>query len=110
MKALMARELVEKHGLKQERVAEILGVSQSAVSKYTRGVRGYVIRIDDIEQVAPLVDKMIGLLVGGHCQRRELLAVFCQTCSTIRKTNLMCQFCQRTEPTIQVKECNFCST
>jgi predicted transcriptional regulator len=110
VKALMAIELVEKHGLKQDETAEILGISQSAVSKYTRKVRGYMIRIDDIEEVEPLIDKMISLLVDGTYQRTDFLRFFCQTCMTIRKAGLMCQFCQKTDPKIKLEKCDLCIT
>ena len=110
VKALMTKELVEKYGLKQDQVAEILGISQSAVSKYTRQVRGYVIKIDNIDEVQPLIDEMIGMLVGGSCQRMELLRFFCRTCMAIRKTGLMCQFCQKTELRVEIRECSFCIT
>ncbi|MGQ9544959.1 MAG: transcriptional regulator, partial [Candidatus Bathycorpusculaceae bacterium] len=108
IKALIAKQLVEEHGLKQEKVAEILGISQSAVSKYTRKVRGYVIKIDGIEEIEPLIEKMVGLLEGGTYPRREFLKIFCQTCLTIRKTRLMCQFCIKTEPKTSIEECDFC--
>jgi predicted transcriptional regulator len=108
VRALMAKELVEKHGLKQEEAAEILGVSQSAVSKYTRKVRGYVIKVDDLEEIEPLIDEMIDLLVSGTYRREALLKCFCQTCVLIRKTSLMCQFCQKADQKINIEECGFC--
>lgn len=110
VKALLAKELVEKRRLKQEEVAEILGISQSAVSKYTRNVRGYVIKVNNIEEIEPLIDKMIDVLVNETPQRGEFLRFFCQTCIAIRKAELMCSFCQRTDPKIKVKECSFCLT
>ena len=108
VKALIAIQLVEKNGLKQEKVAEILGISQSAVSKYTRKVRGCAIKIDGIEEIEPLIKKMVGLLENENYQRREFLKTFCQTCITIRKTGIMCQFCQKTEQKITMQECGFC--
>lgn len=108
VKALIAKELVEKRGLKQDEAAEILGVSQSAVSKYTRKVRGYVIKVDDIEEIKPLIDEMIGILVSGTYQRGEFLRCFCQTCMLIRKTSRMCQFCQKADQKIKIEECGFC--
>jgi len=108
VKALIARELVEKCSLKQDKVAEILGVSQSSVSKYTRKVRGYVIKIDDIEEIEPLIGKMIGLLVSGTYERAEFLRIFCQTCINIRKTSVMCQFCRKADRNIKIEECGFC--
>ncbi len=108
VKALIAKELVEKRGLKQDEAAEILGVSQSAVSKYTRKVRGYVIKVDDLEEIEPLIDEMIGLLVSGTYRRSEFLRCFCQTCALIRKTGLMCQFCKKADQKINIEECGFC--
>jgi hypothetical protein len=110
VKALLAKELVKKYGLKQDEIAEILGISQSAVSKYTRGARGYVIKVNNIEEIEPLIDNMIGVLVGRTSQRGEFLKFFCQTCMTIRKTGLMCQFCRKADPKIKVEECSFCLT
>jgi predicted transcriptional regulator len=53
-----AAELVEGHGLKQEDVAEILGISQSAVSRYASRTGGHTIRIGELKDVKPLIDKM----------------------------------------------------
>jgi hypothetical protein len=108
VKALLAKELVEKHGMKQNEAAELLGMSQSAVSKYTRKVRGYVIKVDNIEEIEPLVDEMISLLKSGTYQRAKFLKLFCQTCIIIRKTRVMCQFCQKTDPKIKIEKCGFC--
>jgi predicted transcriptional regulator len=108
IKAVMAKELVEIHGLKQNQVAEILGVSQSAVSKYTRQVRGHVIEINNMKEIQPLISSMITLLTDEPSKRAEFLSLFCQTCLTIREKGLMCQFCQKTDPKIKIGECNFC--
>lgn len=105
VKALMAKELVE-NGLKQDEVAAVLGISQSAVSKYARKVRGNVIKVDDVKEIQPLIEKMIDLLQSRTYQRREFLETFCQACIVIRKTGLVCQFCQKAEP--KIKECGFC--
>jgi len=110
VKALMAKELVEKHGLKQDEVAELLGISQSAVSKYTRKVRGYVIKIDEVHELEPSIQRMISLIINGSHERAEFLKAFCQTCMIIRRTNLMCQFCQQADQNIKTEECNFCKS
>jgi predicted transcriptional regulator len=108
IKAVIAKELVETHSLKQIQVAEILGISQSAVSKYTKQVRGHVIEIDNIKEIQPLINSMITLLTDGPPKRAEFLNLFCQTCATIRKKGLMCQFCTKTDPRIKTEECSFC--
>jgi predicted transcriptional regulator len=109
IKATLAKELVETYSLTQNQAAEILGISQSAVSKYTRQVRGHVIEIDDIQEIRPLISDMINLLVKEHPRRAEFLKLFCKICMEIRAKGLMCQFCQETDPKIKMEECGFCS-
>jgi predicted transcriptional regulator len=109
VRALIAKELMEGQGLKQDQVAEILGISQSAVSKYSRKVRGHAIEIDDIEDIRPFIDGMVILLLDGKRQSAELLQLFCQACIAVRKTNLMCRFCQKSDPNIKLEECRFCT-
>ncbi len=110
LKALMAKELVEKRGLKQEQVAEVLGISQSAVSKYKSQVRGYAVKIDNMEEVQPLVNNLIDLVVKGDFERMDFLRFFCQACMTIRKTSIMCPFCQKADPQVKIESCGFCMT
>lgn len=110
VKALMANELLEKHDLTQDRVAEILGISQSGVSKYMRKVRGYAVKVDEMEEIQPLIRKMTALLKSGAYERREFLRCFCQACMIIRKTSIMCHLCQKTDPVLDVEECGYCLT
>jgi predicted transcriptional regulator len=108
VKALIAQKMVEQHGLKQDQVAEILGISQSAVSKYSKKVRGYVIEIERVEPIQPLISSMILMLMKGETQRAEFLQLFCQICAIIRQTGMVCQFCRKAETKIAIKECGFC--
>lgn len=108
VKALIAKDLVENHGLNQDQAAEILGISQSAVSKYTTQVRGCAVRIDDIDDIESMVKGIVSLLMTRQYQRMDLLRSFCQACVAIRKTGVMCEFCHKTESQIEPEECGFC--
>jgi len=109
IRALVAKEL-EDQGFSQDQIAEILGVSQSAVSKYSRNVRGRAIKVDDVEEIRPFIDGIVIMLLDGTRQSDELLQLFCQTCIAIRKTSLMCSLCQKSDPKIKLEECGFCLT
>jgi len=108
IKAIVAKELVETHGLKQTQVAKILNISQSAVSKYVMEIRGHVISIEEAEKANPMINKMIELLLAGSYSREEFLSVFCRICVIVRKESFMCPFCQKTEPEIKKEGCDFC--
>ena len=108
VKALMAQQLVEQHDLNQDEVAELLGISQSAVSKYAKKVRGYVLVLDNVEPIQPLISEMITLLMNGDYQRAEFLQLFCRICAIIRRTGMVCEFCRKSETRMNIAECSFC--
>lgn len=108
VKALMAKELVEKHGFKQGQTAELLGISQSAVSKYTRKIRGYVIRIDNVEEVQVHIDGMIMLITSGEFDRAKFLRLFCQACEAVRRKGLMCEWCRKAALILRNDKCDLC--
>ena len=108
VKATIAKELVETHGLSQTRAAEILGISQSAVSRYAQGVRGYVIPIVNVDGTGPIIDRIVNLLLAGKYSREEFLKNFCTICSLVREDGQMCPFCQKTEPEIKKQGCKSC--
>jgi predicted transcriptional regulator len=108
IRALMARTIVEKHGMKEKQVAELLGVSQSAISRYATKNRGNIIKIENVPEVQALIDKIIPLLLYGEPhQTTEILELLCQTCKVIREKGLMCEFCQnKTQKIAEI--CAFC--
>ncbi len=108
IRAVMARDLVEKHGMKEHQAAEILGLSQSAISRYATKNRGNILTIDDVPEVQMLVDQMINLLVYNAHQKNEILELFCQTCKIIREKGLICQLCRNKMRETQLETCAFC--
>lgn len=108
MKASIAIQLIESYNMKQKDVAKLLRISQSAVSKYTTRTRGYILKIDEIEEAKPILTEIIAMLTNGKPKRTETLEKFCQTCIITRKKGLMCQFCEKADPTIKMEKCDFC--
>jgi len=108
IRALMARTIVEKHGMKETQVAEILGLSQSAISRYTSKDRGNIITIENVPEVQKLIDQMINLLLYNAHQKTELLELFCKTCKIIREKGLICQLCQEKIDSTDLETCDFC--
>jgi len=107
LRALIAQTLLEKHDLKEVEVAQVLGISQSAVSKYNRRVRGTTIPIDAIPEIQTITSKMATMLLTNPVQQMEIMRLFCQACTLIRSKGLMCELCQQNQkPTIN--NCAFC--
>jgi len=110
IRSAIARELTQTYGLKQKDVANLLGVTQTAVSKYTRQVRGALLKIEEIEEVQPTIKEIVVLLVNGRMSKYELVGRFCVTCEIIRRKRLMCELCKRSDPSIEIQECFVCSS
>ena len=109
IRAYVARELVESYDLKQDEVAKILGITQSAVSKYTSHVRGSLLKIDRIKEIRPLLAEIVTLAATEKdVPRKKLLDKFCQTCQAVRRTGLMCPLCKKADESITVQGCSFC--
>ena len=108
VKAIMARSIVEKHGLNEKQTAELLGLSQSAVSRYVNKERGNLLAIENATEVLTLIDQMVTHLIKEPNNKTEILKLFCQTCKAIREKGLMCPHCQKEMPQKWAENCFFC--
>jgi len=108
VKAVMARQIVEKHGLSEQQTAELLGLSQSAVSRYVGRERGNLLHIEDSNDILALITQMVTSLIKEPTNKTEILKLFCQTCQAIREKGLMCPNCQKEMPIGWAENCLFC--
>jgi len=108
VKAIMARSIIEKHGLNEKQTANILGLSQSAVSRYVGRERGNQLSLDNSHEVLALIDRMVTNLLQKPNNKAEILKLFCQTCQAIREQGLMCNRCQKEMSGEWATTCLFC--
>ncbi|HEX9197340.1 MAG TPA: helix-turn-helix domain-containing protein [Candidatus Bathyarchaeia archaeon] len=107
IRAMVARELIEQYGMKQEQVAVRLGVTQAAVSKYQHQVRGEAIQLES----APEVQRMSRDIASMLSKSPSPIAVsqkLCQACTDIRALGLMCETCHKVDPAWDVEHCTIC--
>ncbi len=108
IRSAIARELTESHGLKQKEVAELLGVTQTAVSKYTSHCRGAIFEVTEVQGVQPIFKKTVLLLANGELNKYELAEKLCLVCGIIRQSGLMCILCKVSDPNIDTSKCIVC--
>jgi len=109
VRAMIAKELVTKHALKQVEVAKVLGVSQPAVSLYYREIRGRAIDLENDRAVKILIQKLTASLAEGNLSHKDFIPMFCEICRTIRAKGLMCKLHKAFDPGIDIEECELCS-
>ncbi|WP_048146785.1 transcriptional regulator [Pyrococcus abyssi] len=106
------RRLVEimrsEKGLKQLQIAELLHISQSAVSRYLRMNRGSIIdvsKFDDIDsEVRELAERIIKEKLSEYEIHKELMRI---TLDFLKK-GYGCSFHARIDPEIDPNSCRIC--
>lgn len=108
IRAGLAKELIQTYQLKQSEIADLLGITQTAVSKYTRHVRGRVVKIEDVEEIQEMITETAKMMVNGEMSRRQLVVKFCEICMLVRQKGLMCELCKRSNPSLDIYQCLIC--
>ncbi|MDE1825919.1 MAG: helix-turn-helix domain-containing protein [Candidatus Micrarchaeota archaeon] len=82
IRSYLAKELVNKHKMSQEKVAELLNVAQAAVSKYING--NYSDRVKGIEEKLSrkVLDKYVERIAQG--EEEYVNPCICKMCQTIK--------------------------
>ncbi len=110
IRAYVAKELTQTHKMKQNDVANLLGITQTAISKYVRDVRGQAIKIDQTEKIRNMMNEIALSVADEKISGSQLTMRFCEVCISVRRNGLMCGLCKRFDPTIDVKTCLLCKS
>ena len=110
IRAMLAKELIAKNRMKQTEVAEILRVSQPAISLYSRKIRGRAINLENDEDIGKLVRNVAVALAENKLSRRDMIPKYCEICKTIRAKGLLCELHKAFDPTINIETCELCRT
>jgi len=109
-RALVAKELVEKHKLSQVAAASRLGTTQAAISQYIyskRGERGTreLMAITTVKSAARRTAREIA---EGRTSPLEITSGFCLLCKSMREQELVCSL-HRKRASLP-KKCDICLT
>lgn len=108
IRAYIAKELTQTYKMKQNDVANLLGITQTAISKYVRDVRGQVIKVDQIEEIREMMYEMASKIADNKISGPQISLEFCAVCATVRRNGLMCSLCKRYDPALDTKLCTIC--
>jgi len=108
IRAYIAKELTQTHKMKQDDVADLLGITQTAVSKYIRHVRGQVINLDQTREIQGMISRIASNIAAEKTQGPQLTQKLCEACKAVRSMGLMCELCRRSDPTLDIESCGIC--
>lgn len=87
IRAILVKDLVERHNLNQVEVARRLGITQPAVSQYLRSLRGasraraLLRRSDFMRALRELSD----LIAKGKVKGSKVAEIYCNLCEMLRR-------------------------
>lgn len=108
IRAMVAKELSQSYKKRQEDIATLLGITQSAVSQYLSNTRGKALDLEGIREVEVVVKDIAYLLIARSSRPRVLCQKYCKTCRIIREKRILCQLHQRVDPTFDTTDCDIC--
>ncbi|MCW4041913.1 MAG: hypothetical protein NWE83_14325 [Candidatus Bathyarchaeota archaeon] len=108
LRALVAQELSSSYHLKQDDIASLLGITQSAVSQYLRHVRGRAVNIEEINEINKITQTLAMGLANSNLSQRQITRQYCRACQIIREKRLLCQVHQRLDKTFDIDNCDAC--
>lgn len=107
LRALVAKELMDKYGYTQQAAATKLGLTQSAVSQYLRNLRGSQTKILEKDpKVCKKIEDFASRLASGEMNSAQTLNYFCEICKSIRKSKIICELHRKAFP--DLKDCKIC--
>jgi predicted transcriptional regulator len=82
IRAKVASIILEEHGLSQTKTAELLGVTQAAISQYATGRRADERVLENLRDVEDEIANMASRLVEGldKKEKKEMICRICGMC------------------------------
>jgi predicted transcriptional regulator len=92
LRARTAQYLYKEHGLSQEKIAGVFGITQAAVSKYLSRENGGLKANAAVssKQLSTLAKELADSIAEGHMDQRALSSAVCDMCVKLR--NEECTF------------------
>lgn len=92
-RAMVAEELVEKHGMTQMTAASKLGMTQAAVSYYLSSKRGFKAeKFSKDPNCKSAVSEAAALLSEEEAPSARVVELFCKCCKTLKSKCDLCEF------------------
>jgi len=86
IRAKLARELVFNHNFKSKRAAQVLGLSEGAISQYLSSKRGGkgLDFLENSDEAQKVINEIIDKIIGGDFDFEEEINYLCDLCKVYR--------------------------
>ena len=111
LRAILAKDLANKHNIREDEISKMLGVTQAAISNYIRGTRGdpkLIEKLLDDKQVTVMLDDISDSLSSDKAYTPSSLSKFIGLCNYIKSSLLICDIHHNLETNIDDEVCKEC--
>tara|TARA_Y100000593_G_scaffold54963_1_gene102717 strand:+ start:283 stop:699 length:417 start_codon:yes stop_codon:yes gene_type:complete len=113
LRAILSKNLAEKHQIREDEISKMLGVTQAAISNYIRGTRGdpeLIKKLAAEKQVSEMIDEIATDLSSDMAYSPSSLSKFIGLCNYIKTSLLICDIHRNLESDIDEAICKECQT
>ena len=101
IRSLITKELLNTYNLTQKEVADLLGLTQPAISQYNRESRGFKVKILEKQpEIMKMIDDLSKNIVSRKVNPKEMQTKFCQICKAVRNSRVICHLHEEIYPSI----------
>lgn len=106
LRVLIAKELVEKHGLSRVSAAEKMDLTPAAITQYLKKARGEtaVQLVESSDEAVKIISEMANDLARGDASVYDVLQSICKTCQIMRSKGLLCEMHKDILPALKKRE------
>jgi len=111
LRAIIAKDLANKHNIREDKISQMLGVTQAAIINNIRGIRGNPELIEKLlaeKQVASMIFDISDNLSSDNAYTPSSLSKFIGLCNYIKSSLLICDIHHNLESNIDDKVCKEC--
>ncbi|MFQ6085346.1 MAG: thiamine-phosphate synthase family protein [Candidatus Bathyarchaeia archaeon] len=109
VRSLLADRLVRSHGVGQVKVAEILDVTQPAVSMYLRSSVSWRSEMEEcLDEVKAVARELADDICRGRVTQIEAMRRVCSLCVWLRAGGPICKIHEDIVPTLRAETCSLC--
>jgi hypothetical protein len=107
MRSLLTKELLSTYHLTQKQTADLLGLTQPAISQYNIETRASKVKLLEMQpNIMKMIEDLAYNIVNKNIKHKEIQLKFCEICKNIRQSRIICRMHEEMYP--QIAPCIKC--
>lgn len=101
VRSMITKELLSSYHLTQKEAADLLGLTQPAVSQYFRESRGFKVKLLEKQpKIMEMIDDLTKDIAAERITPKEIQSRFCSICKNVRESKTICRLHEDIYPSI----------